>query len=432
MNTDDIRKLFPITKTMVETNNGKKNLIYLDHGASTHAPQPVLDTYLDTQMNYYANVHRGNHFLSCVSTEKIEEVPLIIADFLGIKDPENSGMHSVLTYNTTSSLDLASHVFANIEGEVLTTLLEHHSNDLPHRSRGKVHHGGILDDGTLDMDHMEEILQNNNIKLLAVTGASNVTGFLPEIDKLARMAHDNGAKILVDAAQMIAHYRLEVKPLDHPEHIDFLAAAGHKFYSPFGSAFLIGNTEEFDNAPPYIPGGGTVKLVTKDDAVFVKGSDRHSYGTPNIAGSIAMGRSLQFLKEVGIDYIEKHERELLGFFEKGLRDIEGVDVLGEVPLDRKIGVVSFNIDNMYHEDVSVKLNRESAIATRNGCFCAHPYLAELMSIPLSEMNKIKEKVLAGEEPRMPGAVRATIGLYNTREELQTVLDTVEKIATGKL
>lgn len=429
MNTKDIRSLFPITKTQVKTTSGMKPLIYLDHGASTHAPQPVIDEYIDIQTNYYANVHRGAHFLSCKSTEKIEEVPKIIGDFFNF-NLEQSSMHVVLTYNTTSSLDLASHVFQNIKGDVLTSVLEHHSNDLPHRSRGTVHHAGMLENGELDVDEVEEILQRENIKLLAITAASNVTGYIPPITKLARLAHDNGAKILIDGAQRLAHKRIEIKPIDHPEHIDFFAAAGHKFYSPFGSAFLLGNSEEFDNAPPYIPGGGTVKMVTKDDAIYVKGQDRHSYGTPNIAGSVAMGRSLQFISEIGFEYIESHEKILIQKLEKGLRSIDGVEMLGDIPLDKKIGVASFNIKNKYHEEVSSKLNDFGGIATRNGCFCAHPYLTELIGVSPEQLQNLKNRVLAGEEPLMPGAVRATIGIYNTKEEIDKVLNCVEAIATN--
>lgn len=417
---------------MIDTNHGKKQLIYFDHGASTHAPTPVIDAYLKVHREYYSNVHRGRHALSCIATDTLDKVPVKIAKYLGVNDMENSGMHSVQTYNTTSSLDLASHVFGKIKGDTLTTVLEHHSNDLPHRSRGKVHHAGILDDGTLDLDDVEEKLQKNNIKLFAVTAASNVTGYMPPLAKLARMAHDNGAKFLVDGAQRIAHYNIKVNEIDHPEHIDFFAAAGHKMYSPFGSAFLFGNTEEFDNALPYIPGGGTVKLVTTEEAIYVTGQDRHAYGTPNIAGAIALGEALDFLSNIGINNIEKHERELSEKVEKGLRGIDGVNVLGNIPLDEKIGVISFNMDNIYHEDLSQLLNDESAIATRNGCFCAHPYTIELMKVPQDVRDNMKREVEAGHDPKMPGAVRVTIGLYNTAEEIDELLRVVEKMSDKQL
>ena len=163
MDTQEIRDLFPITKVKIHTKNGgQKDLVYFDHGASTHAPQPVIDKYLYVLQSAYANVHRGMHELSIKATDMFEEVHEIIADFLGIKDPENSGMHSILTYNTTSSLDLASHIFEERPGDVLTTVLEHHSNDLPFRNRGNVHHIQALDDGEPGIDHCGELAGKEN------------------------------------------------------------------------------------------------------------------------------------------------------------------------------------------------------------------------------------------------------------------------------
>ena len=427
MDIESVRKLFPITNVKIHTNNGEKDLVYFDHGASTHAPQPVIDKYMYVLQSAYANVHRGMHELSIKATDMFEEVHTIIADFLGVKDPESSGMHSILTYNTTSSLDLASHIFEERPGDVLTTVLEHHSNDLPFRNRGNVHHIQALDDGTLDMESASELMNQENIKLIAVTAASNVTGYMPPIEELAKLAHDHDAKILVDAAQRLAHYPLDMKPLGHPEHIDFLAAAGHKFYSPFSSAFLLGNTDELDNAAPYIPGGGTVSYVTQTEVIFVKGPDRHQYGTPNIAGAIAMGESLNFLKDIGISHIAEHERKLLDKLLKGLDEIDGVQILGDIPSSKRIGVVTFNAKNIHHETVSKELNDREGIATRNGCFCAHPYVLRLMGVPKEKVMAMRDEILKGNDPDKPGAVRAAIGIYNNKAEIDKLLNTVEAI-----
>ncbi|MHA2250178.1 MAG: aminotransferase class V-fold PLP-dependent enzyme [Candidatus Kariarchaeaceae archaeon] len=429
MNFKKIRDQFPIANTILD--DGKdtaRKLIYFDHAASTHAPKPVLDSFLEVMESTYANVHRAEHTLSCLSTDMFEEVPNIMADFIGVPDLANSGSQIVLTSNTTSALDLASHVFAEKEGVVLTTLLEHHSNDLPYRHRGDVVHTHLLEDGSLDMDDFEKKLQDNNVKLVAVSAGSNVTGYMPPIFKIARMAHDNNAKILVDAAQRLAHFPIEVKPFDHPEHIDFLAAAGHKTYAPFGASFLFGNVEDFDNAVPYVPGGGTVSYVSETDVAYLKGPERHQFGTPNIGGSIAFAESLKFLKTIGIDKIREHEMELLVHMLDGLQNIENVELYGDIPLENKIAVVPFNITQTRHDVVANKLDNMAGIATRNGCFCAHPYLIHLLKVSEEDSNKLRDAVVNGTDPQLPGAVRASIGIYNTVEEVDIFLDTVEKIA----
>ncbi len=431
MDIKSIRDDFPITKTKIKTKNGYEQVIYLDHGASTHAPKPVIDKYIDVLEKHYANIHRGAHELSMESTELFDAIPSKIAKFFGINNLEDSGMHAVLTYNTTSSLDLASHVFSQVKGDVLTTIIEHHSNDLPFRRRGNLHHADVLDDGTLNLDDVEEKLQKYDIKLLTVTGASNVTGYMPPIEKLARMAHDNGAKIMVDAAQRFAHYPLTLKPVGHPEHIDFIAAAGHKFYSPFGAAFLFGNSDDFDAAPPYIPGGGVVKFVTDDDVIFETGMLRHQYGTPNIAGSVAMGESIEFISKIGMNNIVEHERKLFKKLERGMREFDDVNLLGKIPEDQKIGVVTFTVDGMEHRDVSLKLNNYGAIATRDGCFCAHPYMLRLLNVDESEINEMKEYVRGGGPPERLGGIRATIGVYNTEEEVDKFLLVMEEILKEK-
>jgi selenocysteine lyase/cysteine desulfurase len=430
MDFSTIRDLYPITNTVLNDNGNTRQLIYFDHAASTHAPQPVLDSFLHVMQSTYANVHRAEHELSCLSTDMFEGAPQIMARYIGVKDLENSNSQIVLTSNTTSALDLASHVFEKKDGIVLTTLLEHHSNDLPHRRRGNVLHTKLLNDGSLDLDDMEKKLQDNNVKLIAVSGGSNVTGYMPPVHKIARMAHDNEAKILVDAAQRLAHFPIEVKSEDHPEHIDFLAAAGHKTYAPLGSSFLYGIASDFDEAPPYVPAGGTVSFVTSKEVAYVKGPDRHHFGTPNIAGSIAFGAALEFLSNIGIDNVRRHEFELFEKMNKGLKQIDGVTLYGDMPLDQRIGVIPFNIVNLDHAYVSRKLDQIGGIATRNGCFCAHPYLLELLQIPEQESLRLRKEILEGKDPEMPGAVRASLGIYNTDEEVDTFLTAVEQIARG--
>lgn len=426
-----IRNDFGVTKLQFPVIGGKetKPLIYMDHGASTHAPQPVIDKYTAFLTSYYANVHRGNHHLSIMSTDLYDHVSDIIFDFIKGDPAENCILY---TSNTTQALDMASHMVEHLSGITLTTLMEHHSNDLPHRRRGKVVHVDVLDsDGTLDYKDLERKLRQFHVKLIAVTGCSNVTGYFPDIYKIARLAHEHGAYILVDAAQLMAHGVIDVKPNDHPEHIDFLSAAGHKAYAPMGSGFLFGPKKLLDEAPPYIPGGGTVKYVTTTDILFDKSPDRHQGGTPNIAGAIALGAALHYLKDIGMENVREHERELTQYALDKINRIQGINLYGPKSADKKSGVFSFNIGNLSHELVSTILNYEYAIATRNGCFCAHPYLHRLLKVTEQQTIDLKLQMMANTVKELPGAVRATLGVYNNQEEVDCLIDAISTIAYGK-
>jgi selenocysteine lyase/cysteine desulfurase len=246
---------------------------------------------------------------------------------------------------------------------------------------------------------------------------------------VARLAHRHGARILVDAAQLLAHARVAMKPIQDPECIDFLAAAGHKAYAPFGSAFLVGPRDLLDEAPAYIPAGGTVVYVTEDEAFFKKSPDRHEGGTPNIGGAVALGASLRFLEDVGMEDIRAHERALTEQAMAGLGAIGGVRVLGHPDPSLRIGAVSFTIEDVPHEVVAMILNREAAIAVRNGCFCAHPYLHKLLG--LTDTTELRRRLVAGEEVDLPGAVRPTFGIFNSEEEVERLLGMVRLIRDRK-
>jgi selenocysteine lyase/cysteine desulfurase len=317
----------------------------------------------------------------------------------------------------------------DVPGATLVSSMEHHSNDLPHRRRGPVLRIEILEDGTLDYDDLEGKLRSNQVKLVAVTGASNVTGYLPDIRRIARLAHTYGARIVVDGAQLLAHKTIDMDGENDLERIDFLAAAGHKAYSPFGAAFLVAPRDIINTTEPYIPGGGTVKFVTDTSVVWADGEDRHNGGTPNIAGVIALGSALEWLSSIGLDWIREHELELLARVEGELRAIPGVTFLGNIPLERKLGVLPFNIDGMHHDTVSRVLNNQYGIATRNGCFCAHPYLTRLLHC--TDAEAVRRKVEAGEDVLLPGAVRATIGIYNNADDLDKLVEAVRAIAAGE-
>jgi cysteine desulfurase / selenocysteine lyase len=417
LDIERIRRQFPITRISFEVaGEGPRPLVYMDHGASTHPPTVVLETYKDFLERSYANVHRGRHYLSEMATDRFEHVTDDILHFIGAGGDRNT---VVLCGNTTHALDLTAHVMAGRPGLTLVSLMEHHSNDLPHRARGDVLHFGVREDGTLDYEDLAAKLSTHEVKLVAVTGASNVTGYLPDLPRVARLAHAHRARVLVDAAQLLAHAPVDVLPDDDPAHVDFLAGAGHKAYAPFGSAFLFGPRDLLDEAPPYIPSGGTVVYVTEHEAFYKRSPERHEAGTPNIAGAVALAAALRFLEEAGMAEIRGHERVLVERAMDGLAKLDGVTVLGHPDPAKRIGALSLSIEGVPHELAATILNREAAIAVRNGCFCAHPYLHRLLGV--GDTTELRQRLLAGEEVDVPGAVRPTFGIFNTEEEVDELV-----------
>ncbi len=425
---EGIRSQFPILQKTVDTLDGSRRpLVYLDHGASTHAPRPVLDAYTIFLERYYANIHRGHHTLSLQSSQLFDDVHNEMAAFVGAKiGPQ----YMLLSQNTTQALDMAAHLMADTPGKTAVSMMEHHSNDLPHRRAGEVEHFGLTADGRIDLDDLQRVLDGGGVKLVAVTGAANVTGVLPPVAKMARMAHDAGARILIDAAQLVAHARVNVREPDHPEHIDFLATGSHKAYAPFGSGFLLAPAEICDAAPPYMPGGGTVTWVTDAEARFTDGADRHQGGTPNIAGAIGYAAALRWLADIGIDNIRAHEQELASYGTKRFADLEGVTLLGPQDDADRLAVFPFNVGDLDHAVASSVLNFEHGIATRNGCFCAHPYLHRLLG--LGDTTEYTAPLDAGQKVDLPGAVRASCGIYNTRQDLDILFAALEDLAAGRI
>ncbi|WAS97098.1 aminotransferase class V-fold PLP-dependent enzyme [Nannocystis punicea] len=408
----DIRAAFPIVGRQVPVmGEGERALLYLDHAASTHAPEPVLDRYARFMAGEYANIHRGTHLLSRKATEHFDECYYVVSDFIG-GDLERDCV--VFLGNTTQAVDLAAHVMAPLPGKVVVTELEHHSNDLPHRNRGPVLRARITPDGRLDMDHLAQLLRQNQVKLVAVTGASNVTGWMPDIHAIARLAHEHGALILVDAAQLLAHQRIDVRPPGDPAHLDFVAAAGHKAYAPFGAAFLYGPRGIMDAAPPYLPGGGTASRVGPHSVEYVAAPDRHQGGTPNIGGVLALAEALRFLDGIGMAHVRQHELALTRRAMAGMKAL-GVTLYGPDDPDARLGVLSFNVVGVSDPLAAAVLSEERGIAVRNGRFCAHVHVDRLLA---------SQGGATPEPGSAPGAVRASFGLYNDEADVDRLLEAV--------
>ena len=420
---DAIRALFPITtRCFVAPDGTTRRIIYLDHGATTHPPRPVLDYYREFLENYYANIHRGKHYLSQKASDLFDEVTATVLRFVGATDRNRE---VIFTSNTTTAIDIAAHLMKSCPGGTIVTEMEHHSNDLPHRRAGEVWRAHVTPEGRLDYDEIAALLASHDVKLVAVTGASNVTGYLTDIHRIARLAHAHGAKILVDGAQLLAHRRVTLDGTGPDDRIDFFAAAGHKAYAPFGAAFLIAPADICESTAPYIPGGGTVRYVTNDNVLWGDGHHKHSGGTPNIPGVIALGRALEWLEEIGMEWVMEHERELSTYLYDKLSAMRGITTYGSITPDEKLGVYPFNVAGYRHDEASTILNNRFGIATRNGCFCAHPYVNRLLNVCTEEC----DMRMMENDPTfsLPGAVRATIGIFNTREDLDALCDALNEM-----
>jgi cysteine desulfurase / selenocysteine lyase len=416
----DVRREFAIVGRNVPVlGSGERPLVYLDHAASTHAPHTVLAAFVEFMEREYANVHRGTHLLSRKATERFEEAYYVIADYIGAELRKGC---VVFTTNTTHAIDLASHVMADRPGKVVTTEMEHHSNELTHRRRGTVLRCRVTDTGELDLEHLEELLRKHDVKLVAVTAGSNITGAMPDVHRIARMAHGAGALILVDAAQALARHKIDVKAPDDPEHLDFVAAAGHKAYAPFGAGFLYGPRALFDQAPPYLPGGGTARTVTAREAEYLGAPDRHHGGTPNVAGVVAMARSLMFLQSIGLPEIRAHEIKLTQRILDGMQRIGGITVYGPRTAEERLGVVSFNVEGASEMLAAAVLSEEGGLAVRSGRFCAHIYMDRLLASPAYAI---------GDGPAPTGAVRASVGLYNDEHDVDRLLEFTAKVRERK-
>ncbi len=412
-----IRSDFAIaTRRLSVSGAGERPLVYMDHAASTHPPETVLGAHTAFLERAYANVHRGSYALARESSVRFDDAYRVCAEFIGGNLDDGC---VVFTGNTTGALDLVAHLVSARPGKVLVTDLEHHSNDLPFRRRNTVVRVGVTPEGRLDMEDYARKLRANDVKLVTVTGAANVTGWMPDLHAMARMAHEAGALLCVDGAQLLAHAPVDVKPVDDPEHIDFLAAAGHKAYAPFGAGFLYGPRSVMDEAPAYIPGGGTAARVTSTGVEYLRAPDRHQGGTPNIPGVIAMATALAFLQRIGMERVRAHELELLERAWKGLSAIEGVTLYGPPDWRERVGIVPFNVAGVSDMLAAAVLAEEGAIAVRNGRFCAHPHADRLLRA---------QGGFTVEEGQTPGAVRASLGLYNTAAEVDWLIQMVGRVA----
>ena len=407
--------------------------VNLDNAASTPAFRSVVET-IEEFLPFYSGVHRGTGYKSRVSTIAFERARELVGEFLGA-DPERDIV--VFAKNTTEAINrLARSLTAPDDSVVLTTVLEHHSNDLPWRDRFRTVHVGVGADGALDVEDLDRRLAEHagRVALLAVSGASNVTGVVQPVHELAEKVHAAGGRILVDAAQLAPHRPIDMRPHDDPGHLDFVAVSAHKMYAPYGTGALVGDRSAFAPVPDHA-GGGTVHAVTTDAIVWADLPDREEAGSPNVVGAIAMAAAIRTLTTIGFDRIEAHERALTGYAIDRLRGVSGLTVHGPTETEgpaAKVGVVPFTIAGIDHGLIAAVLGYEHGVAVRSGCFCAHPYIARLLDLSPADSMAWVEQAGRGDKRGAPGMVRISFGCYNDVGDVDVVVRGLEQVAAGEV
>lgn len=396
-NAQKIRSEFPILKQKI----GKYPLVYLDNGATTQKPQVVIDTITNYYTNQNANIHRGVHHLSQVSTEAYENARTTIQKAINAKH----SYECIFTKGTTDGINLVAHSIGktlNAGDEVIISHLEHHSNIVPWQflveEKGAVLKIiPMLEDGSLDFDAYLELLSTKT-KIVSITHISNALGTITPINNYIDAAHKVGAKILIDGAQSLQHLKLDVQALN----CDFLAFSGHKIFGPTGVGILYGKESVLNELPPYQGGGDMIKTVTFEKTTYNELPHKFEAGTPNIVGGIALGAAFEWLNELDFNAVLMHEEELLNYATEQIITIPGVKLYGTAA--HKSSVLSFLIEGLHPYDVGTLLNQQG-VAVRTGHHCTQPIM---------------------DFYKIPGTIRASFSLYNTKDDVDSFINALKK------
>lgn len=397
------REDFPILNEQV---HGRK-LVYLDNAATTQKPQVVIDAIAEAYSKWNANVHRGVHHLSQVATQKHEEARKKVAELIHAQSEEEI----IFTKGTTDSINMLARSFGDAmvkEGdEIIISQLEHHSNIVPwqmlcERKKAVLRVIPLREDLSLDIKAFEELL-NEKTRLVSIAHVSNVLGIVNPVKEIVNLAHKNGVAVCVDGAQSVPHLAVDVQELD----CDFLVMSAHKMYGPTGLGVLYGKKEWLDKLPPAEGGGEMIEHVSFEKTTYNVLPYKFEAGTPNYVGSYAFGKAIDYLQEIGLEKIAEHEKELAEYLEAQLVSLPNVRVYAQGRV--KAGAVSFNV---YREDgvlihpfdVGVLLDRQG-VAVRTGHHCAEPLIDYL---------------------EVPGTVRASVAMYNTKEDIDVFVAALKK------
>ena len=395
-----IREDFPILDREVYG----KPLIYLDNGATTQKPRQVVEAITDEYYSVNANVHRGVHFLSQQATELHEASRETVRRFINAR----SSNEIVFTRGTTESINLLASSFADSQmkegDEVIVSVMEHHSNIVPWQLQA-ARKGIVLkvipmnDRGELLLDEYEKLFSERT-KLVSFAHVSNVLGTVNPAKEMIATAHAHGVPVLIDGAQSVPHMKVDVQDLD----ADFFAFSGHKIYGPTGVGVLYGKEEWLDKLPPYQGGGEMIQSVSFEKTTFIELPFKFEEGTPDYIGTTALAKALDYVSAIGMENIAAHEHELTLYAMQRLKEINGMRIFGEA--EHKSSVISFLVGNIHHLDMGTLLDR-LGIAVRTGHHCAQPLMIRM---------------------GIEGTVRASFGLYNTKEEIDMLAAGIERVS----
>ena len=398
---DSVRETFPILAREVYG----KPLVYLDNAATTQKPLCVLDAMRDEYLNVNANVHRGVHYLSQQATDLHEAAREKVRQFINAAKTEEI----VFTRGTTEAINLVASSFCESQmqagDEVIVTEMEHHSNivswQLQAMKRGiLVKHLPITDDGILCIDQFESLISDRT-KIISVAHVSNVLGTINPVEEMIRIAHEHGIPVMVDGAQSAPHFKVDVQAMD----CDFFAFSGHKMYGPTGIGVLYGKEEWLEKLPPYQGGGEMIDKVTWEKTTFERLPFKFEAGTPDYVATHGLAKAIEYIESIGFEAIQQHEQELTRYCMEQLQTIEGMKIYGP-SASQKDAVVSFNVGNIHHLDMGTLLDR-LGIAVRTGHHCAQPLMDRL---------------------GISGTVRASFALYNTKEEIDTLVAGIRRVS----
>lgn len=395
---DKIRKDFPILDVQV---NGK-DLVYLDNAATTQKPKRVIDALVHYYEKQNSNVHRGVHFLSDKATTEYENARSNIARFINAEKPHEL----IFVRGTTEAINLVASSYGEIAvkpgDEVIVSYLEHHSNIVPwqllcERKGATLKVIPVNDAGELDIEAYKKLLSEKT-KIVAVNHISNSLGTINPVKEIIRLAHEAGAVVLIDGAQSVQHGKINVLDLD----ADFFAFSGHKMYGPTGIGVLYGKEKLLDAMPPYQGGGDMIQNVSFEKTTYNELPYKFEAGTPDISGAIVLSEAVNYMISVGMENIANHERELLEYGTAKLREIDGFRLVGSAK--NKTSVISFLLGGIHPYDTGMILDK-MGIAVRTGLHCTEPLMKRF---------------------GIPGTVRASIAMYNTKSELDLLVEGVKK------
>lgn len=393
-----IRADFPILSREVHG----KPLVYLDNGASAQKPKAVIDAVDHVYSNEYANVHRGLHYLSNATTDAYEKSRETVRKFLNAPSVDEI----VFTKGTTEAINLVAYGWAMKhlkEGdEIVLTIMEHHSNIVPwhflrERMGVKLKWVYINDDGSFDMDKFKDALSEKT-KLVAITHMSNVLGTIVPLKEVCAIAHEQGILVLADGSQGAVHFPVDVQDLD----VDFYCVTGHKLYGPSGIGALYGKMEFLKDMQPYQGGGEMILDVFEDNVTYADPPHRFEAGTPPIAQAIGLGAALDYMEVIGRDAIAEHENELRDYARSELQKINSLRIIGDAP--DKGAIFSFELEGIHAHDVSMVIDR-SGVAVRAGTHCAQPLM---------------------QHYGVTSTCRASFAMYNTKQEVDVLVEALEK------